>query len=94
MHANIAALSSGIPVVALSYSHKTPGIMELLGQGDLVCNASTLTEAEIVEKTKLAWRDRNARAGHLAEGLPPIRERSRRNIDIIKALLVEGEQTA
>ena len=31
MHANIAALSSGIPTLAISYSHKTQGIMRLLG---------------------------------------------------------------
>ena len=31
MHANIAALSSCIPTLAMSYSHKTEGIMKLLG---------------------------------------------------------------
>ncbi len=31
MHANIAALSSCVPTLAISYSHKTEGIMKLLG---------------------------------------------------------------
>jgi len=31
MHANIAALSSGVPTIAMSYSHKTEGVMSLLG---------------------------------------------------------------
>lgn len=30
MHANIAALSSGVPTLAISYSHKTEGILSLL----------------------------------------------------------------
>lgn len=31
MHANIAALSSGVPTIAMSYSHKTEGVMSLIG---------------------------------------------------------------
>src|SRR5690606_15249443 len=43
MHANIAALSSGVPVVALSYSHKTTGIMAMFGQESRVIDGRSLT---------------------------------------------------
>lgn len=48
MHANIAALSSGVPLLAIAYSHKTPGIMALFDQSENVAHIETLTEDEFL----------------------------------------------
>ena len=83
MHANIAALSSEVPVVALSYSHKTPGIMRLLGQEDLVCPIAELDRADLLEKVADVLGHREERAHTLAERLPAVRARASRNIELV-----------
>lgn len=42
MHSNIASLSTNVPTIAISYSHKFLGIMELYEQGEYVLNVNTL----------------------------------------------------
>lgn len=42
MHANIAALSSLVPTIAISHSLKYEGIMKTLGQEEWVCDIRTL----------------------------------------------------
>lgn len=83
MHANIAALSSEVPVVALAYSHKTPGLMRLFNQQDVLLSIDELTEHNFVEKVRLVWHQRDERAGTVRDRLPELRARSRRNIDLI-----------
>ncbi|KKN19486.1 hypothetical protein LCGC14_0945270 [marine sediment metagenome] len=42
MHSNIAAISSNVPTIAISNSHKFLGIMELYEQGEYVLNVNNL----------------------------------------------------
>ena len=58
MHANIAALSSGVPTIAISYSHKTDGIMSDFGFGDFVAPVATMTEATLDALMARAFRER------------------------------------
>jgi colanic acid/amylovoran biosynthesis protein len=51
MHANIAALSQGIPTLAIGWSHKYHGIMKRLGMEKYVCDFSNVTFEEL--KTKV-----------------------------------------
>jgi colanic acid/amylovoran biosynthesis protein len=58
MHANIAALSSCVPTVALSYSHKTPGIMSSCGVGEFVAPIETASEDSLGSLVSRAFADR------------------------------------
>lgn len=59
MHANIAALSMCVPTLALAYSHKTHGIMQLLGQKDYICDIKNVTGKELASKFGILWENRN-----------------------------------
>ena len=54
MHACIAAISQGIPTIAIAWSHKYRGIMRSVGQEEYVVSNSIETQ-EIIQKVKKAW---------------------------------------
>lgn len=58
MHANIAAISMCVPTIALAYSHKTYGIMEMLGQEEWVCDIRTLNYETLILKVNKMLRRR------------------------------------
>jgi colanic acid/amylovoran biosynthesis protein len=92
MHANIAALSSGVPVVALSYSHKTPGIMALFGQSGYVVDGGEITGVLLQGKIDDAWAGRDHAAATISRAFSDLRERALRNLDIAAALMSERPQ--
>lgn len=49
MHSNIGALSSGVPTVAMSYSHKTLGIMSSVGMEKYVVPGKVLEYSTVVD---------------------------------------------
>jgi colanic acid/amylovoran biosynthesis protein len=53
MHANIAALSSGVPLIAISYSHKSEGIMGQFGLEKWVVRAGVDPLEELATKANL-----------------------------------------
>lgn len=59
MHACIAALSSGVPTVPLSYSRKFTGLFESVGY-PLVADCKTEGEEQILEKVRSAFHQREA----------------------------------
>lgn len=59
MHANIAALSTNVPTIAVAYSHKTYGIMERFKQGKYVCDIMKLNEKEIIDKIEDLLKNKN-----------------------------------
>ncbi len=70
-HANVIAMASGVPAVAISYQPKGEGIMQLAGFGRYVVpidNPGTLTS--VVEE---AWHRRHATRRELARVLPELR---------------------
>ena len=58
MHANIAALSSYIPVIATAWSHKYYGIMRALGQERYVCDLKSITTEDLKGKIAEVWDNR------------------------------------
>jgi colanic acid/amylovoran biosynthesis protein len=90
MHANIAALSSAVPTVAIAYSHKTQGIMDLLGQSGRVVNIATLTREECSSQLRSAWQERRKIESQLRLQLERVRELSRRNVELLLPLLMPG----
>lgn len=91
MHANIAALSSSVPVVALSYSHKTPGIMAACGLADFVVPAAEITAERLEALIDQAVSERDALSTRLAEAVGDMRRQARRNFEILARLASHGQ---
>jgi colanic acid/amylovoran biosynthesis protein len=87
MHANIGALSSGIPTVAISYSHKTPGIMDLLGQKSLVIDIVSLDYAMIIRTIKTSIVEHVEISETLKHKIQTVKGRSAENLTLIANLL-------
>jgi colanic acid/amylovoran biosynthesis protein len=87
MHANIAALSSGVPVVALAYSHKTVGIMSMLGQQHWVLDIREFSGEALFRKVEAAWAERRTIKKELQGALPAARDGALRNAWLAKQLL-------
>lgn len=86
MHANIAALSSAVPTVAISYSHKTDGIMSDHGMGNLVAPVATMTEDSLAALLAFAFRERDAIALSLRERQPAMAALALRNFAGLRQL--------
>jgi colanic acid/amylovoran biosynthesis protein len=86
MHANIAALSSCVPAVAISYSIKTPGLMKLCGVEDYYIEFEDLSEELLMCKIADAWENREKIRGHLKETIPLIKDRAMRNGELVKRI--------
>ncbi len=86
MHANIAALSSNVPVVALSYSQKAPGIMKMYGMEQLLCPASSLSKDVLIQKIDLLLDDLDGFTQVLRGKNEEIGKQSEKNIRLVKQL--------
>lgn len=87
MHANIASLSSRVPVLALSYSHKTPGIMAACGLGNMVLDVDHFEPVEFRESAKLLLEQRDSLAKQLAEPVKQQVAAASTNVEIAAQLL-------
>jgi colanic acid/amylovoran biosynthesis protein len=58
MHANIAALSTNVPTIATSWSHKYDGIMRMLDQERYVCNIKNIDFEDIKGKIDELWEQK------------------------------------
>ena len=86
MHANIAALSSCVPAVAISYSIKTPGLMKLCGIEDYYIEFEDLSEELLMCKIADAWENREKIREHLKKIMPKIKERAMKNGELVKEI--------
>ena len=86
MHANIAALSSFVPVLAIAYSHKTPGIMEACGVGDLAVDFHRLSEERLNALLDDLHDRRTAIRDVLMRSIPEQQRLAATNIDMIMEL--------
>lgn len=80
MHANIAALDSGVPVLAIGYSHKTRGIMGELDLGEWVMSFKAIDADSLSRRIEELFSGAQSYRRRLATLLPEIRQRSRCNI--------------
>lgn len=88
MHSAIAALSSGVPTAAISYSPKTFGVFETCGQGDHVADPQQLGTEEVVEHLWRSWLDRELARKGLAAALPRVLQQAESQMDEIVAACV------
>jgi colanic acid/amylovoran biosynthesis protein len=92
MHANIAALDSGVPLLAIGYSHKTRGIMEDFGLGDRVLPIDRLEPERLCREIERLHTGRVDYRAHLAARLPGVRAAAASNIDRTLAVIDQAMQ--
>jgi colanic acid/amylovoran biosynthesis protein len=86
-HSCVFSLSSGIPAVALGWTHKYRELMELLGlDGNAIIHTSfdNLRLMEVLDK---AWEQRNESMAGIAERLPDIRKNVALVFDNVAAVM-------
>jgi colanic acid/amylovoran biosynthesis protein len=88
MHSNIFALSMCIPVIAISYEHKTDGIMSMLGMKEWVVKIDELEYEDMISKIDDIWKKREKLSQELRYKINWMRERSLLNAQLVRDLLV------
>lgn len=83
MHANIAALDSEVPTLAIGYSHKTAGIMGELGVPEWVVPVESLKVSTFLPMLRRLLDEREAYKDTLKDRLPGIRDRSIENLILL-----------
>lgn len=93
MHALIAAYSTGVPGVAIGYSHKYEGIIgKMLGLNSVFIDVRSLEDElgnVIMKKVKYLMDNNKQFKKHLLDVVPPIKERSKINCKLAIELLVD-----
>ena len=80
-HALIAALSSGVPSVAIGWAHKYPELLGEFGLEEYVFDHDTLAIESLETAVSDVWGDRVAIRASIAETLPDVKRRSSRAFD-------------
>ncbi|MEX1014586.1 MAG: polysaccharide pyruvyl transferase family protein [Candidatus Paceibacterota bacterium] len=91
MHANIAALSSCVPTLAIGYSHKTQGIMSMFGMDEFVCDVDSLDFAVIYNLLIHISNNRVTLEKSINDILSLVKGKSEINVKIIKSILRSRE---
>ena len=71
-HSVIAALSSAVPLIAVSWHHKYTEVMNLFNQGDFIFDVSKCDAELLIDQFGLLWSNRNKIRKDLQERLPEI----------------------
>jgi colanic acid/amylovoran biosynthesis protein len=80
MHSTIAALSSGIPTSAVSYSDKTAGVFETCKQGAHVMDPRKLATSEVIEGLWVSFLTRDELRQSLSLALSIVIETANRQL--------------
>lgn len=82
-HFVVAAMSSGTPAMAITWSHKYREMMGTLGQGSFAVDHSGLTEQALLAKVSELWESRVAVQREIAEALPEVKQRAATNANVV-----------
>jgi colanic acid/amylovoran biosynthesis protein len=94
MHACIAALSQGVPAVAISYSDKFVGVLETIGMTEAVADPRKLDENQILQIIGEAFDRREASRRHLLTVIPEVQTKAIATLgDAISPYLREQSQS-
>ena len=85
-HALIAALSSGVPSVAVGWAHKYPELLGEFGMERLVFDHDALTPDALVQAVLDVWDARVAYRAEINERLPDVKARSASVFERVAAL--------
>ncbi len=83
MHSCIAALSQGIPTVAIAYSQKFYGVFERISMSEFVADARKLTEDVLLLMLNKAFTHRNEMAKKLNLQLPLAQEKIEAEFNVL-----------
>ena len=87
MHANIAAISMCVPTIAIAYSSKAPGIMEMVGLEKYVCDFRTMTFEELISKIEDMLSNREKIVEKMTPKIDDLKESVWLNVKVVKDLL-------
>ena len=87
MHANIAATSMCVPTIAIAYSIKAPGIMNMVGLEKYVCDFRTVTFAELISKIEDMLSNREKIVEKMTPKIEDLKESVWLNVKLVKDLL-------
>ena len=87
LHSLIFAARSCVPMVALSYDPKVPGVCALFGLENQVIPLEQLECGKLVQFVEDTWARREQIRRTLKERLPELKARAERNIDSVVELL-------
>ena len=90
MHANIAALSQGIPTIAVRCDHKTEGIMKQLGMERYLVDFYTMRIDDMVRKIDDLWDNRERISQMLQSKMKAIRGQALYNAELVREYCVTG----
>ena len=86
-HFMVAAISSGVPAVAVAWSHKYEEMMQDLGLERFAMGHEGLVQEALLDKVKELWGDRAAVRRGIAERLPEVKRQAEANARIAVEVL-------
>ena len=86
-HALIAALSSGVPTVAIGWAHKYPELLGEFGLEEYVLDHSNLSVDALADLVAAVWTDRSSLRTRLLDTLPSVKARSAKAFDLTRDAL-------
>lgn len=91
MHANISALRMNVPVIAISYSHKTDGIMELAGLNEFVIPYNYLEIEQLIEKIKIIHSNLNIIKKRLKQNIQKLRKKAAISGELVREVMSSNQ---
>ena len=88
MHSNIFALAGGVPTIAISYLHKTTGIMEDLGLSDWVIAIEEFTSERAIEMTMRILEQKALTREIISRRVETMKTASRQNARKVRDLIL------
>lgn len=85
MHAAIGAVTNNVPVAAIAYSHKTPGVMRQFGLEEQVVDIAEFKRGDLVKALTDLAENREAISLGMAEGIAALKAKTMKNIDLCVA---------
>ncbi|GAG65896.1 unnamed protein product [marine sediment metagenome] len=72
-HSIVAALSLGIPTIAIAWHHKYPEILQLVGQEGWICNIEDLSHENLTKKIDKLWINKDQARMEIFDRLPEVK---------------------
>jgi len=87
MHASIGAVTSGVPVAPIAYSHKTPGVMAQFGLSDYVIDISQWRPGMLADRLLKLCEEKEHLSKKILTRIDGLVTKSKTNIDYIFSLI-------
>jgi len=84
MHGNVFSLAQCVPTVAISYNHKTEGIMQMCGQGRFIIKLQELQLPFLLDRLQEALQDQVAIRLSLREYVAGFQQRREELVELLR----------